>query len=217
MFGLIVSRSWNGEFDSGDSLAETRIWFLKKLCNIEDDLRPFNEIIGNLKNAGGAWIRSPYRWTDPTDMSRDQLDPAVMSMCIYEMDVKNEFTNIVRNWFRYPNGDLCGPEHIGHFYRRTAKPWLRGLFYISDFFTLVNALIICFRNTEDCANDLNHIISLCYAQYFGGTVISRLAARIYLKYRDYNLALLNYYNPKTGNGDLIAYYLKGLDWLRKTT
>lgn len=213
-YGLIVSKDWTGTNDSGDSLAECRIWFFKKLCGIDDNLKPFEDIIKLFKNTKGEWIRSPYQWTDPKDVSRDQLDPTIMTMHIYGMDTESEFRNIVRNWFRYPNGDLCSPEHIGHFYRGQAKPCLRWLFYISDIFTLINTLIICLSGYTHIANDLNHIVSLCYAERFGGTFISRFAAKLYLKKRDYMQVLLNYYKPQTGNGDLIKYYVSGLTWLR---
>lgn len=215
--GLIASKTWAGNIDCGDSLAETgRIYFLKSLCTIVDELQPFKRALICLKNSKGEWIRNPTSYTDPKDVSRDQLDPMIMCLSIngYEEDTKNEFRNIVTNWFRYPNGDLCSAEHTAHFYRGQNRPWLRGLFYIGDLFTLLNTLIICVSGYSYVANDLNHIISLCFAEKFYPTFISRLAAIIYLKNRDYVKALSLYYTESSGNSDLVRYYLSGLFWLR---
>ncbi len=200
--GLICSKDWAGGIDHGDTLAETgRIYFLKKLCNIEDSLMPFEDAVKLLHNADGKWIRAPEQWTDPKDVSRDQLDPIAMCGELYQYHLKPV-------WF-YPNWDIASPEHRSHFFRYRKN-------YLADLFMLLNTLIICFvtaRFRSQVKNDLNHIISLCFAENAGHTFISRFAARAYLRFRDYKWALLNYYTPQSGNGDAVKYYLAGLTWL----
>lgn len=205
--GLIVSRTWAGNLDGGDTLAETgRIYFLKRLCNIQDSLQPFEKAVDLLKNSSSEWIRSPSQWTDPKDVSRDQLDPMIMAINLYGLPSCFHCYRLLYG-LRYPNGDIASPEHLSHFGR---TKWNK---YFADLFMFLNTLIICFFSGETVANDLNHIISLCFAEYFGGTFISRQAAAIYLSHRDHNWALNSYYQPPSGNADLVQYYLAGLKWL----
>lgn len=208
--GLIASKSWSGDIDRGDTLAETgRIYFLKKLCNIEDGLMKLEKALLLLEDDHGNWRRSPQQWTDPKDVSRDQLDPMIMCLAIYGRNeyVASEYEKHRARWFRYPNGDLSSPEHLNHFTRHLTKSSMLG-----DLFMLLNSSIICLSGSR-VQNDLNHIISLCHAEFFRPTVLSRRAAKLYLKKRDYKNALMQYYTPQSGNGDLIQYYLEGLKWL----
>ncbi len=207
-YGLIVSKTWAGNLDGGDTLAETgRIYFLKKLCNMNrDGLIPFHQAIERLRTPTFEFIRSPHQWNDPKDVSRDQMDPMIMCMSMYGDTTPDPK-------FRYPNGDLASPEHMSHHYRSI---YVGPFVYLADLFMLLNTLIICFITSwfkSQVKNDLNHIISLCFAEYYGPTFISRMAAWIYLKCRNYNWALSCYYHPDSGNNDLIKYYLAGLNWL----
>ncbi len=208
-YGLIVSKTWAGNLDGGDTLGESgRIYFLKKLCDMNrDGLIPFSQVTQKLRTPTYQLIRSPDQWNDPKDVSRDQMDPMVMCFVLYGYDFPNPV-------LRYPNGDFASPEHWSH--HSTRKPrWMWAL-WLSDLFMLLNTLIICFVTSwfkSQVKNDLNHIISLCFAEYYGPTFISRMAAWIYLKCRNYNWALSCYYHPDSGNNDLIKYYLAGLNWL----
>lgn len=205
-YGLIVSKTWadspeHPNIDGGDTLAETgRIYFLKKLCNIADTLMPFYRAIDLLRDDKFQLRRHPDTWNNPKDVSRDQLDPMIMCMKLYA------YLPPPQHLF-YPNGDIASPEHLSHFNRP------RWYVLIADLFMLLNTLIICFLYPKKVENDLNHIVSLCFAERFGPTRISKLAAETYLRHRDYQLALATYYQPFTGNNDLIKYYLAGLKWL----
>jgi hypothetical protein len=211
--GLISSLDWAGDIDRGDSASESgRIYFLINLCSIKTELQPFENVVKLLQNDKGQWIRSPQQWTDPLDCSRDQLDPLMMAIQFYPSLYylrEKTYAECRDRMYRYPNNDIASPEHLSHFKRARWYVW------VADLFTLLNAIIICLNGYSYVANDLNHIISLCYAERFGGTFISRLAARIYLKYRDYNHALNIYFHEGSGNSDLPQYYLSGLKWLQE--
>jgi hypothetical protein len=230
--GIIGSITWAKTVDYGDGLAETgRIWFLANIiANFKlpipsgtPDLKPI--VPSSLQDSHGHWIRGPGEWSDPKDVSRDQIDPMMMCLCLFPMFdgyVKGTLNDIVRNWFRYPNGDICSPEHLSHFFRHKKGWYFKPLFYLGDVFTLINSLIISFvtgTNTDKVDNDLNFIISLAYAEYWYSTFISRLAARIYFRHRPngYLWALKLYYTPDDGNEDLINFYLPVLEWLKERT
>lgn len=180
---------------------------------------PFYSAIPLLENYNGEWIRSPQQWTDPKDVSRDQLDPMIMCLALYGENeyVSQEFRRHVSRYFLYPNRDISSPEHIGHFIRHKPLGLIAKILLLPcDLFLFINSFILCFwTSSAHSANDLNHIISLCHAEVFNPTFLSKWAAKLYLGVRDYRMVLHNYYNPKTGNSDLVLYYLNGLDWLKK--
>ncbi len=212
--GLIASKTWAGTIDGGDSLSETgRIYFLKELCSINDTLSPFYNAAKALKNSDDQWIRNPINYSNPKDISRDQLDPMMMCLVSRELygTVATTKNIVVSNWYRYPNGDMAMPDHMNHFTRYIKAS------YLGDLFMLLNVLFVCFITgsfKSMVKNDLNLIIALCFTNWINPTFISKLAAKIYLNHRKYLWALTNYYTPQTGNGDLINYYIKGLEWLR---
>ncbi len=222
--GLIASITNEGTVDTGDSLSETgKIYFLMglscclglELPAIHTRLQDFTLVIMKLFRADRTWIRSPTQWNDPFDVSRDQLFPMNCALWIqgqrYILEINR--LSIVKNYFRFPNGDLCGPEAYNIF----GRYWLR---YLGDCFMLLNSVIIVVtsffdKQGEYVRNDLNHVISMLHAEFFSPTFISRWAAVIYFAYRrnGWRWALEKYYTVESGNRDLIEFYEKPIAWL----
>jgi hypothetical protein len=195
---LIATKDGFGQIDGGDTLAETgRIYFLKNFIQslLKTDLPSsanllpeFSRISNKLVNESGELIRNPIQWNDPKDVSRDQADPFIQHLVFSGNSawLNILYTDLKKKKFRYPNGDVASPEHIGHFFRHKKKWWKWLYFHFSDLFMLLNSLIICYSYGKEqaaVANDLNHMMSLLNAEIFYPTFISRLAARIYFKKR----------------------------------
>lgn len=229
--GLIASIAEDGTIDGGDSLAEeSRIRFLLELNKNLFGYQPEPNILGfesmlSVLDQRGLWIRNPSKWNDPKDISRDQLDPM---NCLLGLLGRQELldinkTKLIKNFFRFPNGDISSPEHFVHLVRHH-KPWLR---YLGDLFMLLNSIIIVFTSFFDkegklVRNDLNHMISLLHAEWFYPTRISRWAAVLYIAFRKNHkdkhtpgwfYALVTYYPAITGNEDIVYFYLKPMQWL----
>ena len=207
-----------------------RIFFLTWLIQnvIKTDLPPtaallpdFGTTINKFENAQGDWIRNPVQWNDPKDVSRDQLDPTIMNLAIRRIDhyVTSELWKLIRRFFRYPNGDLCSPEHLSHFLRANPKnKYFKPLYYLGDLFLLINTFIICYfygRSPTSVALDMNHQISLLFSEATSPTFISKWAARVYIRHRpkSWVYALVTYYPETTGNSDLPLFYLPAMNWL----
>ncbi len=222
--GLIASITNEGTIDGGDSLSETgKIYFLMGLMTylglelpaIHANLQDFKVAIMKLFIIDVQWIRSPTHWRDPFDVSRDQLLPMNCALAIHGQGyfLKKNRQALIKNFFRFPNGDLCSPEHYNHF----GRYWLR---YLGDCFMLLNSIIIVVtsffdKQGEYVRNDLNALISMLHAEFFSPTFISRWAAVIYFAYRrnGWRWALEKYYTVESGNRDLIEFYEKPIKWL----
>lgn len=235
---LIASKSWSGDIDRGDSLAETgRIYFLtyllaqyvKIMPTATELLPPFDISLLKLEDAQGNWIRSPQQYPDPKDVSRDQLDPMIMCLSIRRIDhyTHSEYFKMLYRFGLYPNwdfhpfkiGDIASPENWNHYIRHyESVGLLLPLLWFGDLFMLLNAVIISYFTPDQSRNDLNHMISLLHAEALRPTFISRWAARIYLTNHGGTRplwALRDYYKPGTGNEDLISFYVPAMNWLRE--
>ena len=113
-----------------------------------------------------------YKWTDPKDVSRDQVIPNITAAFLCQ-------SVICKQWLRdffwfFPNWDLCMPMHRNHLYRSTGDtPTAIGdlqLFWASK---LVVWKIR--KNPDDVDNLLNHLQLLILSELSRPTEGSRRA------------------------------------------
>jgi hypothetical protein len=188
--GLIVSRTWTGTFSGGDSLADLRIWFLEKLWQPDPNriLPPFEKSMLGVQNKVGDLVRNISTDPNPKDVSRDQQGPFTMTLSAIGNDqwISGLFWKLAKRCFFYPNWDIASPEYIGHHFRHKKMWWSWMYFHFSDWFMVLNSVIICFWSGKikaEVKNDINHMISMLHAEKNYPTFVSRLAAKIYFRHR----------------------------------
>lgn len=113
----------------------------------------------------GGFIRDFTKWNDPKDFSRDQMISLICGISHYieypeiKKVVSKSFWMMIKNFFRFPNGDLCSPEHFGVYFRAYEEWYMYPFLLISDLLTLGMSVIIAVRSHKDADNvgdDLNH-------------------------------------------------------------
>lgn len=206
--GLIVQE--NG--DGGDTAGrEGDFWFA--VANRKDTHRQisFDQVITLLQVSPGVFVRNPVHYNDPKDFSRDQTMPLILAMgeMGYYANLRRLFWNQFKNFGRYPNGDIAGPEDLGYYIRAFQIWQLYPVLIVGDLQMFVNTLIRLYkgRDTNDVSDDINHTLSLLQAQYVLPTPISWLARKLYKHIKGGVQSRWDwYFRPETGANNFNDLY-----------
>jgi hypothetical protein len=153
--GLIVQQ--NG--DGGDTLQREGFWFEGVTFNftpLPQGMAPYTNALKILSTPSGfvrSW-QTPYN--NPSDTSRDQLVSNIRSLGYLKSTLDNLhytflnqiFLGVIKNFSRFPNGDIAFINDYGRFIRAFKSWYLFPLLLIFDLPLLINALLICFWLTR---------------------------------------------------------------------
>lgn len=189
--GLIVQKDGDG----GDTLQRIGFWFEGLKFNPDEDMRKIigyrpDQYVGLLqfcKNDKNQYFRNPKDWDDPKDCSRDQLVPNIRAMGYYDMGsfAKEILVAVLKNFSRFPNGDVAFIQDYARFARTLRLWWLYPLILFGDLFMLISSFIRIVKgmNYDDVGDDINHIGDLAQARAIYPTPISWLARLFYIGFR----------------------------------
>lgn len=168
--------------------------------------------------------RVPYNdpYTPPFATSRDQIIPLVIAAGFADRSdfVKRVWKETKSNWMRFPNGDLCSPEHIAVFIRAWLRSneatglqllWMIPLLFFGDLFNLLNSIIRIIKSHQDhddVGDDINHVQVCLLSIHTKLTLLSQLSILIYGKYRwsGVQYAFDHYHRPETNGNPLNELY-----------
>lgn len=185
--------------DSGDSCADTfRYWYARYLNGSTNSSGVRNAY--DVLFSAGVGRRSPYKWTDIKDFSRDQTRPAVI--CLQAFGFSEQVTMIRRiteiNDWRYQNGEFSFPDHRAEF-----DPANRNM--LADICQLLASIFLVVHSWIDwnmCSDDQNHVMGLIQFRLSKNTLLNKLACKIYCFRKNGPIwALRTYYavdNPEIG-------------------
>lgn len=181
--------------DGGDTLQRLGFWFEGLWFNKAPAFQAImgyrpDQYIGLLqfcKTVDGNYFRNPKDWNDPKDCSRDQLVPNIRALGYYDARslVKEIFNKMLKNFSRYPNGDIAFIQDYARFSRSLGWWWMYPVMLLGDILLLGNSLIriVKGRNYDDVGDDLNHIGDLAQARAIFPTPISWFARLMYVGFR----------------------------------
>jgi hypothetical protein len=208
--GLIVQSSGDG----GDTLQREGFWyegtFLNPAYQNPLGLIPYIWALSALITPKGFvrnW-QSPYN--DPADTSRDQLVSNIRAMGYnrYIGDLHFILTGILKNWSRFPNGDIAFINDYGRFIRAFKAWYLYPLLFLCDIPIVVNSIIRCIAGCDpnNVGNDVNHIGDLAQCQKVYPTPVSFLARKLYKWFRSNGAqyALAWYFRAASGGNPEFA-------------
>lgn len=190
--GLIVQSSGDG----GDTLQREGFWFEGAHLNftaLPSGMTPYSTALKILCTPKGfvrSW-QNPYN--DPKDTSRDQLVSNIRILG-YLKTIYNELHytfltqilwSVIKNFSRYPNGDIAFINDYGRFIRAFKLKYLYPLLPVLDLPLIVNSIIRCVagRDFNNVGDDVNHIGDLAQAQNVAPTPVSFLARKLYKWFR----------------------------------
>lgn len=190
--GLIVQR----DGDAGDCLQREGFWFeacyLNRTIGPVPGLAPYGDALRSLATPQG-FVRSwqarggPPPWNTPSDTSRDQLVSNIRACGYYGngIELAYIFKSVVKNFSRFPNGDIAFINDYGRFIRAFDLWYLWPLLLICDIPIVVNTLIRCWksRDYDNVGDDINHIGDLAQAFTTFPTPVSLLARKLYKWWR----------------------------------
>lgn len=192
--GLIVQ----ADGDGGDKLQREGFWYEgTNFCPREQirGMAYYHAALAILSDQEGNLMRDQIKWTDPKDVSRDQLVSNIRAIgyrtygssldIFYQAKLKRILTNVIKNFSRYPNGDLAFLIDYSRFARAFGTWWLYPLILLGDLQMLANTLIRLWagRNPDDVGDDINHIGDLAQARLSLPSPISWLARKLYVWFR----------------------------------
>jgi hypothetical protein len=197
--GLIVQQ--NG--DGGDTLQREGFWYEgiylvpRMPVIMTPNLAPYNNAITILWTVNGFERSWQVPYNDPSDCSRDQLVSNIRAMGYFDYKGPLDYilTGVIKNFSRFPNGDICFINDYGRFIRAFKSWYLYPLLLIFDLPIIVNSIIRCIagKDSNNVGDDVNHIGDLAQAKCIFPTPISFLARKIYIAFRPN-------YNPACRNG-----------------
>jgi hypothetical protein len=208
--GLITQQ--NG--DGGDKLQREGFWFTGVCFNPSypsvPGLAPYATALQILTDANGNLERDEIKYTailDPNDVSRDQLVPNVIACGLfgYEDKIKRIFSNVVKNFSRYPNNDLAFITDYTRIARALGMWYLYPILFILDIWLLMSITFLVIRSYFDSNNtyvsdDLNSIADLAQTKQRYPSPFSFMARKIFKWFRKggpmYGMNV--YFNPATG-------------------
>lgn len=186
--GLIVQ----ADGDGGDTLQREGFWyegaFLNPIYPTIPGMLDYNSALSILTTSNGftRYWQTPYN--DPSDTSRDQLVSNIRAWGYYgyKGDLEYIFNQAIKNWSRFPNGDIVFINDYARFIRAFRAWWLYPLLPLFDVPLVINSIIRCIKgalNYDDVGDDINHIGDLAQAQHTYATPVSWLARKIYKCFR----------------------------------
>lgn len=220
--GLIVQS--NG--DGGDTAQRTGFYY-SALCLRERYLPPHNDPVPlssdelnkeadfvkaiSLLTPNEKLVRYPEPgnssppWNDPKDCSRDQYRPMIICAGLYGLSGYLKILTDNVNWFRYPNGDVSGPDDWGTQSRaHNEKPWWISDVWLDGAVTVRNNQAA--KNPDDVGDDLNLLAQLAQGYFVKPSMTSINALRKYLKNRPTNYGVTKLGEKSNVMGALAWYF-----------
>ena len=185
--GLIVQSTGDG----GDTLQREGFWFegahLVDMEPFKPPMKSYNEALTILSTPKG-FVRYPNPpYNDPTDTSRDQLVSNIRACGYYGYNdvLKVILRDVLKNFSRFPNGDIAFINDYGRFIRSFRAWYLYPLLFLFDLPLIVNSIIRCIagHDSNNVGDDVNHIGDLTQAQNIYATPTSWIARLIYKHFR----------------------------------
>lgn len=163
--------------------------------------------LGMITKEKGLYVRHPdeKKWySDPANFSRDQSIPITVSLGafnekerlqdLFDRHIKRFgfYPNIKKNWtnevktFPFDYRDVMGPQHLGMYIRSFNSKKYSPLLYITDIGLLgdvIAILVDTYFKPSKTSNDINVSLLLLQSEDRFPTFISRLAIKVYTKYR----------------------------------
>ena len=212
-YGLIVQK----DGDDGDSLHRMGVFLIGEILARRDYIasKAMLDMISHLssidENGKIYWRRGATQWTNPNDVSRDQLIPVIIGLGLFEREaglpshvLDKTIAMIEENRLRAPNGDLF----IGHYSLIVRSTWQRydylqkalswAFLLITDVPLVFGAIVKCLpfrwneqkkafeRNGMDQVDDWNDFLPLLQAMILAPTPLTWLARKIYSNFRGEN-------------------------------
>jgi len=156
--GLIVTKTGDG----GDTLQREGFWYEGMYLNpsyvAPSGMATYVSTISILRLAEvqcpplpvpARYWEAPYN--NPGDTSRDQLVSNIRALGYLNPSysyLSQIFQSVVKNFSRFPNGDICFVNDYARFIRAFKLWYLYPLLFIFDLPIFVNALLICFWLTR---------------------------------------------------------------------
>lgn len=182
--------------DGGDKLQREGFWYEGHAYNHTfpnpSGMASYDDALAFLTDSNGNLLRDEIKWTDPLDVSRDQLVPNVRCCGIYRFkDRLNRILgNVIRNFSRYPNGDIALFTDYARFIRAYDNIIFYPLLLILDVQLLLSSIFRVLLSYPDkygwfwkansyVGDDLNHIGDLAQAKYWLGTPLGFLSRKIF--------------------------------------
>lgn len=213
--GLIVQKDGDGGDTAG---REGDYWFAQSLySNGPNGLDPvvrseFDRVIKLLQPSPGIFIRNPTRnpvispaksWNDPSDFSRDQTIPMILSLGqMSKLDVLGDLLKAqLKRFGLFQNKDLPDPQTAGAYIRGFYAWYLYPLLFVTDLGLVVESIVRCLTSDpDDVSDDINHTLLLLQSQYTLDTPIAFIARKIYVIFRHSGVQGVwdRYFRPETG-------------------
>jgi hypothetical protein len=147
--GLITQKGGDG----GDTLQREGFWY--EGCALlpigtkfsSPGMATYPEALNILQTPQGfvrSW-QSPYN--NPSDTSRDQLVSNIRALGYLRPPypfLSKIFRGVVKNYSRFPNGDIAFIGDYARFIRAFGLWYLYPILFVGDLVLVVNALLICF-------------------------------------------------------------------------
>lgn len=202
--GLIVQRDGDG----GDTLMRMGFWYeVQRSYGNPIGLASYGLSLCFLSDRIGYLRRYPDApYNDPKDVSRDQMVSNIRCMGYLNMPCTLRFIlkDIIKNFSRYPNGDIAFLQDYGRFIRALNKKFLRPILWVTDLqllgSSLVRTILSYYDKTDKyVGDDLHQIGDLYQAQQRMPTLWSYLARKIFKLRRNgpmYGMEV--YFRPETG-------------------
>lgn len=176
-YGVILTASGDG----GDSCSNTFRLLYAKYINGNPDHDLLLKAMKAFFILPGILVRHPIMFNDPSDLSRDQQTPAVITLEAYGgfgavLDIYTR--HMARGW-RYQNLDWATQEHKNYYFPKERE-------ISGDIEMCLNSIIRVIdsylRPDKSVGIDINHIMALLQAAVSGHSFWTRMACKIY-KYR----------------------------------
>ena len=210
--GLITQS--NG--DGGDKLQREGFWYEGSNYNTSllqpPGMASYPKALIILTDSEGNLLRDEVQYTNPTDVSRDQLVSNIRACPLYGQSsvLQRIFANVIKNISQYPNGDLAFLIDYARFIRSFGLWYLFPVLLILDiqlFLTAIYNVLISYPDKNGwfwaantyVGNDLNFIGDLQQAKKHLSTPLSFLARKIFkLRAGGAMYGMEVYFNANTG-------------------
>lgn len=185
--GLITQA--NG--DEGDTLqregfwAEGVFWNPITYPNGIAGMAPYKTALQELTDPDGNLERGLNQYShqnDPNDVSRDQLVSNIRACGLYGYASVNKriLSNCIKNYSRFPNGDICAPWDYARFARAFKCWWAIPFIWIMDISLVVQSIVSCIVGLDpNQYPEINFVGDLAFAQNRYPSPLSWLARKIY--------------------------------------
>lgn len=234
-YGLIVQK----DGDDGDSLHRMGVFLIGEIIARRDFIasKAMLDMISHLSSIDEhgriTWRRGATKWTDPNNVSRDQLIPVIIGLGLFEMEagvpsqvLDKTISSIEENKLRAPNGDLF----IAHYSLIVRSTWQRydhlqkalswAFLLITDVPLVIGAIVKClpFRWNEqkkafeenglNQVDDWNDFLPLLQAMILAPTPLTWLARKIYSNFRgeNYGNGINGMYRGESDVLDALLWY-----------